>query len=131
GKPCSLALCKRSSVAGTMDSPMRDSTSISSARLRTFFRGGVALALIFGLGCGPPDDDPETEADRFGVGAACSVDEDCEYETDDDDTGGPVLECLSQFSGGYCGVIDCVSNDDCPEASGCVAHDDGRNYCFR
>jgi hypothetical protein len=32
---------------------------------------------------------------------------------------------------GYCGLEDCASNDDGPERSACVAHDDGNTYRFR
>ena len=67
-------------------------------------------------GCGDP------EADELGVGAQCADGDDCLLE-------GQV--CLTQFSGGYCGIADCASDADCPDASACVTHDDGRNYCFR
>ena len=66
-------------------------------------------------------DEPENEADRLGVGAACAVDTDCQ------DT----QSCLLDFKGGYCGIKACKSDADCPEVSACVAHDDGSNYCFR
>lgn len=78
--------------------------------------------LIFGaliLSCG--DDSTETEADRLGVGAACSANADCQE----------AQSCLTEFKGGYCGLADCVSDKDCPEPSACVTHDDGKNYCFR
>jgi len=86
---------------------------------------GVAL---FGLvaGCGSSDD---TEADRFGVGAECN--EDAECESPDEDI---ALECLSQFKGGYCGLADCGGDVDCPDGSACIAYDDGvvlGNFCFR
>ena len=61
------------------------------------------------------------EADELGVGAQCSGNDEC-------------LEgqsCLTAFKGGYCGIMDCVDDLDCPEGSACVAHDDGVNYCFR
>lgn len=66
--------------------------------------------------------DDEVEADKVGVAAACSVNEDCLQE-------GQV--CLEQFKGGYCGVEGCSSSADCPDGSLCVAHEDGVNYCFR
>lgn len=75
------------------------------------------LALVMLAACGDG-----TEADRRGIGAECVTDEDCFEEGQ---------TCLTQFGGGYCGVPDCTSNLECPEASACVAHDDGRNYCFR
>jgi hypothetical protein len=34
------------------------------------------------------------------------------------------------FKGGYCGLKGCEADADCPAGSGCVAHDDGENYCF-
>ena len=85
-----------------------------------------AVWLCFVWACGDDDDDG-TEADKLGVGASCKSNADCLREGD----GGVNLSCLTQFKGGYCGVEDCASNDDCPEASACVAHDDGSNYCFR
>ena len=66
--------------------------------------------------------DDGTEADRLGVGAQCGVNDDCKLE-------GQV--CLTQFTGGYCGLADCTNDAECPEGSACVIHDDGRNYCFR
>ena len=87
--------------------------------IRVTVLGLAALMAATTTGCG---DDGGTEADRRGVGAQCAVPGDC-MEMDQ--------ACLTQFKGGYCGVLDCVNNDDCPEASVCVAHDDGHNYCFR
>jgi hypothetical protein len=78
------------------------------------------LAASLLLGCGD-DDDGGTEADRLGVGAECAEDVDCLE---------PAV-CLQQFKGGYCGLQDCMANEDCPQASVCVAHGDGKNYCFR
>ena len=86
-------------------------------------------ALLVGVlgvaGCG---DDDGTEADRLGVGAECETDDDCLQSTRD---GGISQHCLEQFKGGYCGIEDCTSDEECPERSACVAHDDGSNYCFR
>ncbi len=86
------------------------------------FVAHLCLAFALGVGLGCEDDYDGTEADEFGVGAQCSSTEDC-TEADQ--------ECLTQFKGGYCGVVDCESDLDCPQASACVAHDDGNNYCFR
>ena len=74
------------------------------------------------------NDGPGTEADRVGVGASCSVDDDCPQSSDDN---APRLVCLQQFDGGYCGIEDCIVDEDCPYGAACVAHDDGLNYCFR
>ena len=63
------------------------------------------------------------EADRLGVGAECASTDQCDSETDQ--------ICLTNFAGGYCGIQGCVDDTDCPDSSGCVAHDDGVNYCFR
>ncbi len=82
----------------------------------------LCLCLLWSCG-----DDEGTEADRLGVGAECTGDDDCLREGED----GINLACLTQFKGGYCGLEDCSSNDECPEASTCVAHEDGNNYCFR
>jgi len=60
-----------------------------------------------------------TEAQRRGVGAACSIDLDCKEG----------LTCLA-FKGGYCGLAECQNDAACPAGSACVAHDDGKNYCF-
>jgi len=68
------------------------------------------------LGCGSGG----SEAQRRGVGAACAVDTDCSESAQ---------SCLA-FKGGYCGLADCQSNAGCPAGSACVAHSDGRNYCF-
>ena len=84
------------------------------------------LCTVAGVGCG--DDDGGSEADRLGVGAECDSDDDCLQSSRD---GGISQQCLRQFKGGYCGIEDCVDDLDCPEASKCVAHDDGTNYCFR
>ena len=75
----------------------------------------LAVALLAGA-CG----DDDAEADELGVGAECAGDDDC----------GPEQTCLS-FKGGYCGLEGCAANADCPQGSLCVAHDDGKNYCFR
>ena len=87
-----------------------------------------AAACVSGLllGCG---DSGETAADRIGVGAQCDEAAECE-STDENIT----LECLTQFTGGYCGLEGCEGDADCPEGSACVIHDDGggeANYCFR
>ena len=87
---------------------------------QTLWMIAAALLLLVAMGCG--DDDGGTEADRAGVAAQCSADEDC-AET--------APNCLAQFKGGYCGIAGCQSDADCPDASACVAHSDGQNYCFR
>jgi hypothetical protein len=87
---------------------------------------GLGLAGVLSFGCG--DDDGGNPADRLGVGAQCSRDDQCLQSVFD---GGLAQSCLLQFKGGYCGVEDCRSGADCPEGSDCVAHDDGSNYCFR
>ena len=61
-----------------------------------------------------------SEAQRRGVGASCTKDNDCVESGE---------KCLV-FKGGYCGIADCLVDTDCPSGSGCVAHTDGRNYCF-
>jgi hypothetical protein len=76
---------------------------------------------LFVLGCG----DGSTEADRIGVGAQCTASAECESPE------GFELTCLTQFTGGYCGLEGCMGDDDCPEGSACVTNDDGKNYCYR
>lgn len=86
----------------------------------------LTFTVSLALGCG---DSGETEADRVGVGAECTDALEC--ETPDETV---VLDCLTQFTGGYCGLEGCEGDDDCPEGSACVTHDDGSgaaNYCFR
>jgi hypothetical protein len=56
-----------------------------------------------------------------GVGAACSVVEDCAAG----------LECIPTATGGYCTQRDCSTNADCPQDSFCVTHTDGVNYCLK
>lgn len=89
-------------------------------------RCSLAFGCLFLFACG--DDSTVTHADQLGVGAECTADEQCVHEDRD---GGIHTRCLTTFKGGYCGIEDCVSSDDCPIGSACVAHDDGSNYCFR
>ena len=94
-------------------------------RLLYVIAGGAAVAGL-AIGCGSST---ETEADRVGVGAECTDAAECESADPE-----VVLECLTQFKGGYCGLEGCTGDVDCPEGSACVTHDDGtgpRNYCFR
>ena len=86
----------------------------------------LSLGLIF-IACGDDDGD-ENEADEVGVGAQCEDSMDCQQPEDD---AGIMQECLTEFTGGYCGVKDCTANVDCPEGSACVANDNGTDYCFR
>lgn len=80
------------------------------------------LGLVFSLGaCGDDDDGGGTQADLYGVGSVCSTSADC---------ADPLQTCLP-FKGGYCGIKDCATDIDCPDASRCVTHTDGVNYCFR
>lgn len=92
----------------------------------TTFRCALVFVLSMLAGCGGPG----TEADRVGVGAECTRDADCPIVACDTEPC-PELVCLTQFSGGYCGLADCTADVDCPNGSACVTHDDGRNYCFR
>jgi len=89
-----------------------------------------SLALMSLAACG---DDDENAADRVGVGAMCTIMSDC-LQPDPPCDGGVGCfpqQCLTQFTGGYCGIQNCTGNVDCPEGSACVHHDDGINYCFR
>ena len=81
------------------------------------------VVVVLCIGCGG---EAGSEADEVGVGAECEESADCpELDTEAGD-----LECLTQFKGGYCGREGCDVNEDCPEGSACVLHDDGGNYCF-
>jgi hypothetical protein len=85
----------------------------------------VSLTFLLSMsipGCG----DDATEADRLGIGAQCTDAAECE-SADENVT----LECLTQFTGGYCGLEGCATDSDCPEGSACVTQGDGDNYCFR
>jgi len=84
----------------------------------------LLVLLSFVVGCGGG-------ANEMGVGAECESNTDCQPE--DQDTSDPdeiVQECLTEFAGGYCGVADCTSDDDCPDGSACVIHTETENYCF-
>jgi len=97
-----------------------------------FVAGAAVLGLV--TGCGNSDGETETEADRIGVGAECTVDPDPDA---DPPSTCPVVEmenqldCLTQFTGGYCGLEGCKGDVDCPEGSACVTNDDTNNYCYR
>jgi len=87
---------------------------------------GLVVVVLAFCACG--DDPLPADADLLGVGAECSTDARCVTDPRD---GGFAGRCLTQFKGGYCGVQGCTSNAECPAGAACVAHDDGRNYCFR
>jgi hypothetical protein len=87
--------------------------------LRILFRCALVMSLPL-ISCSSSGSGVASEAVRRGVGAACSTNTDCTEM-------GQV--CLP-FKGGYCGVSDCTSDATCPAGSGCVAHTDGKNYCF-
>jgi hypothetical protein len=74
----------------------------------------VALLVALTLGCGGD------EADEIGIGAQCGPGAEC-----------PTGQMCLAFKGGYCGLSGCAHDTDCPGSSGCVAHTDGMNYCFR
>ena len=77
---------------------------------------GIALvAMTLSFACGD-------DADDLGVGAQCTGNDQCDADTNQ--------VCL-QFKGGYCGLMGCVHDADCPDKSACIMHDDGVNYCFR
>lgn len=82
--------------------------------------GAVRLAGLLGFllvvaAC----DDDGTPAERRGVGATCSKNENCAEG----------LTCLA-FKGGYCGLTGCTSDAPCPAGSACVKHSNAANYCF-
>lgn len=66
------------------------------------------------------------EADNVGVGGECTSAADCPER---DDTDLDPLECLTEFTGGYCGLSGCESDEDCPTGSLCVT-EGSTNYCF-
>lgn len=75
------------------------------------------------LGCGG------TDADAVGIASTCTADPDCPEVTIDGEA--VQLNCVTDFKGGYCTIRGCTTAADCPAASTCVAHSDGKNYCFR
>ncbi len=79
----------------------------------------LTLSIILLGACGSDG----TDADALGVGAECMASEECDESSEQ--------ACLGEFKGGYCGIKNCREDSDCPDASACVAHDDGNNYCFR
>ena len=79
----------------------------------------LAVCLVVAIGGFPLACGGGSEADDEGVGAECTTADDCDESQ----------ECLA-FKGGYCGIEDCVDDDDCPDGSFCVTHDDGIEYCF-
>jgi hypothetical protein len=96
------------------------------------FRILACVALIVAVGaCG--DDGGGVPADTIGVGAQCMASTECLQPDPPCDSGVDCYHqvCLTQFTGGYCGIANCTGNADCPEGSVCVAHDDNVNYCFR
>src|SRR5690606_35740809 len=82
----------------------------------SMLRLALAALALSAVACG-------SDADDLGVGAECTTNDDCNQEDG-------AQTCLA-FSGGYCGLMGCTADADCPEASACVAHTDGVNYCFR
>jgi hypothetical protein len=88
---------------------------------RVVFLGSL-LGALFGCGGG-------NEADRLGVASECETQSDCPMvRIDGEDV---QLRCLTQFDGGYCAIEGCNGAGDCPDGATCVAHEDGKDYCFR
>jgi hypothetical protein len=75
------------------------------------------LALLVSAACG------DDAADSIGVGAQCTGNDQCNQEDG-------AQTCLP-FKGGYCGLMGCAHDTDCPGSSACIMHTDGMNYCFR
>jgi len=90
----------------------------------------VCCVLAGGVACGS---DGEPVATERGVGDGCLVTADCRNDEGvQEDTTEPLalLECLTEFKGGYCGLKGCRAHAECPEGSLCVIGDNGSNYCF-
>jgi hypothetical protein len=79
----------------------------------------VCLVLTAALSCGGGN-----EADRLGIAAECTKDDDCPRVDD------AQLTCLTMFKGGYCGLRGCTQDADCPLGAACVL-EAGASYCFR
>lgn len=114
--------------APLVEAPLARAQTIRTRRAPT--RGAASTILAFVLAaCGGGSEDA-VPADRIGVGATCTSTDECPtVVTPEDET--VQLICLTQFTGGYCGLPDCETNEDCPGGSSCVRHDDGQAYCFR
>ncbi len=79
--------------------------------LFALFAGSLAISA-----CG-------SDADDLGVGAQCTANDNCNQDDG-------AQTCLP-FKGGYCGLMGCTTDADCPDASACITHTDSVNYCFR
>lgn len=86
------------------------------ARRLSLAAAAALLMAALAAGC---DGNP---ADRAGIGAQCANEDQC-FEDNQ--------SCLTTFKGGYCGVMNCLTDASCPDGSACVSHSDGVNYCFR
>jgi len=64
-----------------------------------------------------------SDADDIGVGAQCTASDQCNQDDG-------AQTCLP-FKGGYCGLMGCATDADCPDAAACITHTDQVNYCFR
>ncbi len=85
------------------------------------------LSLTLVPACG---DDEGTEADQIGVGRECTTTPECP-DVSLGDAGIQQLQCLTDFKGGYCGLVNCNNSSECPDGSICVLHTDAQTYCFR
>lgn len=84
----------------------------------------AGIVILSALGCSGGN-----EADRIGIASECGNDDDCPLvKIASEDVH---LMCLTQFTAGYCAIEGCQRASDCPEGATCVAHDDGKEYCFR
>jgi hypothetical protein len=75
----------------------------------------ATLIMTIAFACGD-------DADDLGVGAQCTSNEQCDADT---------MQVCLQFKGGYCGLMGCTVDADCPDKSACIKHTDNVNYCFR
>jgi hypothetical protein len=120
--PNSRTLARSRSIALSASLRLQAATAYKSGMPRL---GSFAFLLLMAAsivtGCGD-DDHGLSDAQRHGVGASCTVNADCYV-------GEKQLVCLG-FKGGYCGLEGCTHDSDCPAGSACVAHDDGKTYCF-
>ncbi len=80
-----------------------------------YWYAALAAAFVLTAGCGSEG----TDDTQLPLGAECTDHADCEDE------------CLPQFAGGYCGVVGCTGDADCPSDAACILHIDAVPYCFR
>ncbi len=80
-------------------------------------RAVIGALLAGGLGCGHAEEFSGDRPDPSRlVGIACDADADCEQSC---------VRDQRRFPDGFCTLVGCRSNTDCPDGTVCVRNDDG------